>query len=260
MAALRRFFLSGSRTFAVGTPTPPSRPTGALRAVAAGVCVTAAAGAAYYYHCSGGGSFVARRSGLRSHVEARLVHLVLPSVSATDKVRTYDLDDRDVYMSSYENRFRLFSSVEYGGQLYMTPLNFIESVTLNEPRSKRGWKSFTKQELEKMLRDTPPVWKGSSNLFRNLRERGVISYTEYLFLLCILTKPRAGFRIAFNMFDADGNEMVDKREFLVLEEIFRKKKDRKEVSEDVERLDQHSLQLYGQHRSQPHLVRIVPFL
>uniref|UniRef100_A0A7N8XBF0 Mitochondrial calcium uptake family, member 3b n=1 Tax=Mastacembelus armatus TaxID=205130 RepID=A0A7N8XBF0_9TELE len=45
---------------------------------------------------------------------------------------------------------------------------------------------------------------------------GVISYTEYLFLLCILTKPHAGFRIAFNMFDADGNEMVDKREFLVV--------------------------------------------
>uniref|UniRef100_A0A1A8A9I9 EF-hand domain family, member A2 n=1 Tax=Nothobranchius furzeri TaxID=105023 RepID=A0A1A8A9I9_NOTFU len=241
MAALRRFFLSGSRSFAAGTPTPSSRATGALRAVAAGVCVSAAAGAAYYYYRSGGGSFVARRSGLKSHVEARLVHLVLPSVSATDKVRTYDLDDRDVYMSSYENRFRLFSSVEYEGQLYMTPLNFIESVTLNEPRSKRGWKSFTKKELEKMLRDTPPVWKGSSNLFRNLRERGVISYTEYLFLLCILTKPHAGFRIAFNMFDADGNEMVDKREFLVLEEIFRKKKDRKEVAEDVERLDQHQV-------------------
>lgn len=75
---------------------------------------------------------------------------------------------------------------------------------------------------------------------------GVISYTEYLFLLCILTskyirlpksqqliksyfqnaetsqcvclisEPHAGFKIAFNMFDADGNEMVDKREFLVV--------------------------------------------
>lgn len=78
---------------------------------------------------------------------------------------------------------------------------------------------------------------------------GAISYTEYLFLLCILTseylslfaaleqnlenmqmmscysfiysffhisEPHAGFRIAFNMFDADGNEMVDKREFMVV--------------------------------------------
>ena len=40
-------------------------------------------------------------------------------------------------MSSHEHRFRLFSSVEYEGQLYMTPQNFIESVTMSEPRSRR---------------------------------------------------------------------------------------------------------------------------
>lgn len=84
-------------------------------------------------------------------------------------------------------------------------------------------------------------------MFRNLREQGVISYTEYLFLICILTKPHAGFRIAFNMFDADGNEMVDKREFLVLEEIFRKKKEKKDVTDDSEEWDEQTLQLYG-HR------------
>ncbi|XP_071314009.1 calcium uptake protein 3, mitochondrial isoform X2 [Trachinotus anak] len=247
MAALRRLLPALARSSGAGTrgKQTSSHAAKALKVVAAGACV-AAAGAAYY-RCS----FVRGRSGLRSRVEARLLHLALPSVSATDKARTYGLDDGDVYMSSYENRFRLFSSVEFEGQLYMTPLNFIESVTLNEPKSKRAWRSLTKKELDKMMADTPPVWKGSSNLFRNLRERGVISYTEYLFLLCILTKPHAGFRIAFNMFDADGNEMVDKREFLVLEEIFRKKKDRKEVSED-ERLDQQILQLYGHRKSQPH--------
>ncbi|XP_008302681.1 calcium uptake protein 3, mitochondrial-like [Stegastes partitus] len=242
MAALRRLFPSLTSSSRSGTFTK-QRPS---RLIAAGACVTAAAGAAaaaFYYR---------GRPGIRSHVEARLVHLALPAVSATDKTKTFGLDDGDVYMSSYENRFRLFSSVEVEGQLYMTPLNFIESVTLNEPKSRRVWKALTKKELDKMLTDTPPVWKGSSNLFRNLRERGVISYTEYLFLICILTKPHAGFRIAFNMFDADGNEMVDKREFLVLEEIFRKKKDRKEVAEDVQRLDQQSLQLYGHRTSQPH--------
>jgi Ca2+-binding EF-hand superfamily protein len=30
------------------------------------------------------------------------------------------------------------------------------------------------------------------------------------------SEPHAGFKIAFNMFDADGNQMVDKREFLVV--------------------------------------------
>uniref|UniRef100_A0A674D2M8 Mitochondrial calcium uptake family member 3 n=1 Tax=Salmo trutta TaxID=8032 RepID=A0A674D2M8_SALTR len=141
---------------------------------------------------------------------------VCVSVCVLFQAKTFDLDDGDVYMSSHEARFRLFSSVEYEGQLYMTPLNFIESVTMGEPKKKRIWKSLTKQELEQMLADTPPVFKGSSNLFRNLRHRGIIGYTEYLFLLCILTKPHAGFKIAFNMFDADGNKMVDKREFLVV--------------------------------------------
>ena len=50
--------------------------------------------------------------------------------------------------------------------------------------------------------------------------QGIISITEYLFLLCVLTKPRSGFQIAFNMFDMDGNERVDRDEFLVLERIF----------------------------------------
>lgn len=253
MAALRRLIPSLTNSLKTGTFTArqqqtSSKATKALKVLAAGGCVTAVAGAAVYYCYSTTG----RRSGLRSHVEARLFHLALPSVSATDKARPYGLDDGDVYMSSYENRFRLFSSVEYDGQLYMTPQNFIESVTLNEPKSRRAWRSLTKKDLDKMLADTPPVWKGSSNMFRTLREQGVISYTEYLFLLCVLTKPHAGFRIAFNMFDADGNEMVDKREFLVLEEIFRKKKDRKEVAEDMIRFDQQSLQLYGQRKLQPH--------
>nr|XP_004563277.1 calcium uptake protein 3, mitochondrial isoform X2 [Maylandia zebra] len=254
MAALRRLivsFSSKAETFtAQKPPQTPSKATKAQKLIAAGASITAGAAYYYYYYYYSCRSHVGRRPGLKSHVEARLMHLALPSVSATDKTRTYGLDDGDAYMSSYENRFRLFSSVEYEGQLYMTPLNFIESVTLSEPKSRRVCKSLTKKELDKMLADTPPVWKGSSNLFRNIRERGVISYTEYLFLLCILTKPHAGFRIAFNMFDADGNEMVDKREFLVLEEIFRKKKDRKDITEDMQRQDQQSLQLYGNHKSQ----------
>ncbi|XP_060720654.1 calcium uptake protein 3, mitochondrial isoform X2 [Tachysurus vachellii] len=168
-------------------------------------------------------------------------------VHAEEPNRHLDLEDGDVYMSSHEHHFRLFSSLEYEGQLYMTPQNFIESVTTCEPRSKKSWQSLTKQELEKILSETPPVWKGSSTLFRNLRERGIISYTEYLFLLCILTKPHAGFKIAFNMFDADGNQMVDKQEFLVLQEIFRKKNEKKGRKGDADKSALLSMQLYGYH-------------
>lgn len=87
MAALRRFIPSFTNSSKTGTLTAlkqqtTSKATKALKVIAAGACVTAAAGAAYY-----GCSLVGRRSGLKSHVEARLLHLALPSVSATDKVQ-----------------------------------------------------------------------------------------------------------------------------------------------------------------------------
>ncbi|PNJ76696.1 MICU3 isoform 4, partial [Pongo abelii] len=98
-----------------------------------------------------------------------------------------DIEDLDLYATSRERRFRLFASIECEGQLFMTPYDFILAVTTDEPKVAKTWKSLSKQELNQMLAETPPVWKGSSKLFRNLKERGVISYTEYLFLLCILT-------------------------------------------------------------------------
>ncbi|XP_064917085.1 calcium uptake protein 3, mitochondrial isoform X4 [Columba livia] len=146
-----------------------------------------------------------------------------------------DPEDLHLYATPREQRFRRFASLEFEGQLYMTPYDFIQAVTNDEPKCAKKWRSLSKQELNQILMETPPVWKGSSKLFRNLNDKGVISYTEYLFLLCILTKPHAGFRIAFNMFDTDGNEMVDKKEFLVLQEIFRKKNEKRERRGDEEK-------------------------
>ncbi|XP_048032322.1 calcium uptake protein 3, mitochondrial isoform X3 [Megalobrama amblycephala] len=207
-----------------------------LRHVGTGLCITLGGFAVVYYQHNS--------SPDRGHAASlRALISPLPAVAAKDQASA-SAEDEEVSMSAHEHRFRLFSSMEYDGQLYMTPLDFIESVTMSEPKKKRFWRSLTKQDLDKILSDTPPVWKGSSCLFRNLRERGVIAYTEYLFLLCILTKPHAGFKIAFNMFDADGNEMVDKREFMVLEEIFRKKNEKKK-ERDPDGSSQLSVELYG---------------
>ncbi|XP_029605386.1 calcium uptake protein 3, mitochondrial isoform X6 [Salmo trutta] len=203
------------------------------RCLAVGMCLATGGAVAFYFYNDTYSQRCRKRMGY--NFSGRDLLPVLSAVEAQQKTRPFDFEEGDVYMSSHEQRFRLFSSVEYEGQLYMTPQNFIESVTMSEPRNKKPWMSLTKQELEKILVDTPAVWQGTSKLFRNLRERGIIAYTEYLFLLCILTKPHAGFKIAFNMFDADGNQMVDKREFLVLQEIFRKKNEKKGRKGDVEK-------------------------
>ncbi|XP_030047299.1 calcium uptake protein 3, mitochondrial isoform X5 [Microcaecilia unicolor] len=164
----------------------------------------------------------------------------IPPAAAKETVmaRRPEMEDLDYYATSREQRFRQFASVEFEGQLYMTPRDFIESVTTDEPRGPKQWRSLSHQEFTQILLETPPVWKGSSKLFRNLKDKGVISYTEYLFLLCILTKPHAGFKIAFNMFDTDGNQMVDKKEFMVLQEIFRKKNEKKERKGEAEKCAQ----------------------
>ncbi|XP_076344767.1 mitochondrial calcium uptake 3 isoform X2 [Tachypleus tridentatus] len=125
-------------------------------------------------------------------------------------------------LTSREKRFVKFASVEYQGQIYMTPQDFLESVTETEPRPRLRRRRLTKRDLEYIQEVTPSRNKGNTKLFRSLHDIGIISYTEYLFLLSVLTKPQSGFHIAFNMFDTDGNKKVDKKEFLVLEQIFSK--------------------------------------
>ncbi|XP_023719824.1 calcium uptake protein 3, mitochondrial isoform X3 [Cryptotermes secundus] len=126
---------------------------------------------------------------------------------------------RAVKLTSRERRFIKFASVEYDGQLYMTPQDFLESVVEQEPRPRLKRRQLSDRDLD-MIRDiTPSLKQGSTQMFRSMRDKGIISYTEYLFLLSVLTKPQTGFRIAFNMFDTDGNQRVDKNEFLVIRRL-----------------------------------------
>ncbi|XP_071875903.1 calcium uptake protein 3, mitochondrial-like isoform X3 [Bombus fervidus] len=135
------------------------------------------------------------------------------------KVRKKE-DENVVKLTMREQRFIKFASVEYDGQLYMTPQDFLDSVVETEPRPRLKRRELTDMELDVMRNSIPSLRHGNPHMFRNLRDKGIISYTEYLFLLSILIKPTSGFRIAFNMFDTDGNERVDKTEFLVMEKVF----------------------------------------
>ncbi|XP_075226925.1 mitochondrial calcium uptake 3 isoform X1 [Lycorma delicatula] len=125
-----------------------------------------------------------------------------------------------VKLTSRERRFIKFASVEYDGQVYMTPQDFLESFVDQDPRPRLKRRTLTTIDIASIKDSTPNLSQGSTVMFRSLRDKGIISFTEYLFLLSILTKPQTGFRIAFNMFDTDGNERVDKNEFLVLRRLF----------------------------------------
>uniref|UniRef100_UPI00398EDD6D calcium uptake protein 2, mitochondrial n=1 Tax=Pristiophorus japonicus TaxID=55135 RepID=UPI00398EDD6D len=130
-----------------------------------------------------------------------------------------------------KQRFRQFASIEYEGELYMTPRDFLFSVILENNSNGGNFlsgrvdkKKLAKQDIDAFVTQAANM-KQTTNLFRDLGDDGLISYTEYLFLLGILTKPRTGFQIAFSMLDTDGNQRVEKKEFLVLQSIIGQKKE-----------------------------------
>ncbi|XP_030638608.1 calcium uptake protein 2, mitochondrial [Chanos chanos] len=122
-------------------------------------------------------------------------------------------------------RFDQFASMIYEQEFYMTPRDFLYSVMLEEVDRKLQKKLLTKAEVERMLTLASKAQAGNE-LFRGIGDNGLISYTEYLFLLTILTKPHTGFHIAFKMLDVDGNEHVDKKEFQKMKKIIGKRKER----------------------------------
>ncbi|XP_019060592.1 calcium uptake protein 2, mitochondrial isoform X2 [Fukomys damarensis] len=127
-------------------------------------------------------------------------------------------------LSLRKQRFMQFSSLEHEGEYYMTPRDFLFSVMFEQMERKTSVKKLAKKDIEDVLAGIQKAGCGST-FFRDLGDRGLISYTEYLFLLTILTKPHTGFHVAFKMLDTDGNEMIEKKEFFKLQKITSKQDD-----------------------------------
>ncbi|CAF4668609.1 unnamed protein product [Rotaria sp. Silwood1] len=98
-----------------------------------------------------------------------------------------------------------------------TPTNFPESVLAERPRPRIGRRQLTEDMVNTILYMTLPKHRGSKRFFRNLEDAGLISYAEYLFLWVILTKPSTQFELTYAVFDTDGNQLVDKDEFLLFD-------------------------------------------
>ncbi|XP_053965286.1 calcium uptake protein 3, mitochondrial isoform X5 [Anastrepha ludens] len=160
-------------------------------------------------------------------------------VGASIRMRKAEDENLLKKLTSRERRFIKFASVEYQGQLYMTPQDFLDSVVEQEPRPRLKRRALSDQDLQVIKDNTPPLKKGTKMLFRTLRDRGIVSYTEYLFLLSVLTKPISGFRIAFNMFDTDGNHRVEKDEFLVILRILGGTFKQSKIDEETRKLDDY---------------------
>ncbi|XP_029956616.1 calcium uptake protein 2, mitochondrial [Salarias fasciatus] len=152
------------------------------------------------------------------------------------------------HMSARKVRFIQFASVVYEDEPYMTPRDFLFSVMLESVDRKLEKRVLTAQDVDSMLAAASSARPGN-DLFRALGDNGLISYTEYLFLLTIVTKPRTGFHIAFKMLDVDGNEHVDKKEFLKLKKIIGKSKRRVQKDEAEARTQRAAVDADGVNTS-----------
>ncbi|NXU49593.1 MICU2 protein, partial [Turnix velox] len=176
----------------------------------------------------GGGSLVACYSGR-------------PGVFPTVLAQKEDVinEERDERLSLRKHRFMHFASLEYEGEYYMTPRDFLFSVMFDQVERKllfQNWLHIlffvSLKEVDAALLSVAKAKPGPT-FFRDLGDKGLISYAEYLFLLTILTKPQTGFQIAFKMLDTDGNEQVEKKEFFKLQRIIGKEDDVKTTGEET---------------------------
>ncbi|XP_055333532.1 calcium uptake protein 1, mitochondrial-like [Paramacrobiotus metropolitanus] len=134
---------------------------------------------------------------------------------------------RNRKITEYENRiraystpdkvFRLFATLKIkdpdadGYGIYMTPDDFVRAITpgVRQPEG-LGLDQFrlfdpTKDKIESNIPE--------DSIFHKLGERGLISFSDYLFLMTILAISARHIEIAFKIFDVNGDGTVDADEF-----------------------------------------------
>ncbi|XP_077270279.1 mitochondrial calcium uptake 1 isoform X2 [Temnothorax americanus] len=143
------------------------------------------------------------------------------------KNRKQKIGFRDRKIIEYENRiraystpdkiFRYFATVSVtslkGTEVYMIPDDFLRAITpdLQQPRG-LGLDQYKRYD-PKNIHTKLELELDEDSIFYKLGSAGLITFSDYIFLLTVLSTSRRHFEIAFRMFDFNGDGDVDSEEF-----------------------------------------------
>ncbi|XP_046393310.1 calcium uptake protein 1 homolog, mitochondrial isoform X2 [Ischnura elegans] len=139
---------------------------------------------------------------------------------------------RDRKITEYENRIRQYSTPDkvfryfatlmvfhHNGEneVFMTPDDFLRSMT---PGAKQpeglGLDQFKRYDPKNHAENVHmrlELALDEDSIFYKLGSAGLITFSDYIFLLTVLSTSRRHFEIAFRMFDLNGDGDVDSEEF-----------------------------------------------
>ncbi|XP_040170678.1 calcium uptake protein 1 homolog, mitochondrial-like isoform X4 [Anopheles arabiensis] len=143
------------------------------------------------------------------------------------KSRKEKIGFRDRKIIEYENRirqystpdkvFRYFATIHDGVEVFMTPIDFLTSMTpgMKQPEGLGldQYKRYDAKSIEESVSTRLDLHLDSDSIFYKLGAYGLISFSDYIFLLTVLSTSRRHFEIAFRMFDLNGDGDVDSEEF-----------------------------------------------
>ncbi|KAK0075084.1 hypothetical protein PV326_011888, partial [Microctonus aethiopoides] len=134
---------------------------------------------------------------------------------------------RDRKIIEYENRMRHYSTpdkvfryfatlqvvVHDTHEVFMTPDDFLRSMTPGVKQPDGLGLDQYKRIDPKNVQARLELELNEDSIFYKLGSAGLITFSDYIFLLTVLSTSRRHFEIAFRMFDFNGDGDVDSEEF-----------------------------------------------